>query len=722
MALTNLINKEAVNISAVSVKSLAALAARKITKATSVYLELGGRSGNFNHDPTVSAGTIALDNLQGINVASPFGGAWVRDLQGKRASPDMFGAPKDGTDDVSYFVAAQKVMGNVTLSVHGTYTILSQSAEMDRIKLIGDDATINGYDGTGFLVAGEIYLQGQIKFVGFETSASREAQATNYLTTAIRIKTGSTLDFLRVGKDIHFNQCRGGIRACLDTNDFTGDTSIRVNGKSYFYASSFQTICALKLRCVYQDLELAKGKHKQAIGAGRIVTPIDCFLDGIANASPFYEECKNIHIHHLIFDTVINRTTTGDSTTGNNYECHGFMLSGKSIQIDNIIGSDVTGVNFDCELIYIKARHWTINQIVATNCGAQEGCINIKGVGEQNTVSTSPFGGSGTIANVFIKFDNYVFDNNGTSVNLNRTGIQIAAPYNVIFDSNIVVTGANAGDVIVNGLFDSDNAGVSGKITSRGNIGSFSLRVRGQVKYATFVVDCADAAPTGDFYCIDLLNVDRRGNFGDYDISGTSLKMTTTSTGIICLLRVKGENEIVRSIVANNCIWGVDAPNADVRPIYLTAQSAAATGYIEKLTAKDWTIINNNFSTPINVGSYEALNYDAKFSYTVTTLNNVNTNVGNFHVPTGKNLKLEVNFTAYYIDDRTKMYSSSFKGHFRESGGAAIEIAQVETNNLSNTTAISGILNVNAQQARAQVNGGTGEEYLWHVECSVTAR
>jgi hypothetical protein len=84
MALTNLINKDAIAVSLVSVKSLADLAARKITEATSVYLELGGRSGNFKWDNSNLSTEVTADTTQADYVApatdtTGASGAWVRE-------------------------------------------------------------------------------------------------------------------------------------------------------------------------------------------------------------------------------------------------------------------------------------------------------------------------------------------------------------------------------------------------------------------------------------------------------------------------------------------------------------------------------------------------------------------------------------------------------------------------------------------------------------------
>ncbi len=148
MALTELTNKDAVSVSLVSVTSLADLAARKITKATSVYLELGGRSGTFSYDATVSAGTIATDPLQGVYVASDFGGAWVR-ANLEYVTFEMFGV--DGTG-VSSAVAACSAALSLELPIlpcpTATYLIDSQLTVTDKdIKILDSQGATFKYLG-----------------------------------------------------------------------------------------------------------------------------------------------------------------------------------------------------------------------------------------------------------------------------------------------------------------------------------------------------------------------------------------------------------------------------------------------------------------------------------------------------------------------------------------------------------------------------------------------
>jgi hypothetical protein len=91
-----------------SLVSLAAIAIGQI----SVYLDLGGRSGVFNYDSTVSAATIAADPEQGVYVASNYGGAWVRQDSGY-VTPEMYGG-----NLVAAINSGRKVVGSET-----TYTM-----------------------------------------------------------------------------------------------------------------------------------------------------------------------------------------------------------------------------------------------------------------------------------------------------------------------------------------------------------------------------------------------------------------------------------------------------------------------------------------------------------------------------------------------------------------------------------------------------------------------
>jgi hypothetical protein len=94
------------------VNSIGELALQKPISGIRIDLVLGGRSGMFSYDSTVSAATIAADPEQGVYIASEYGGAWVRQDSGY-VTPEMYGG-----NLVAAINSGRKVVGS-----EATYTM-----------------------------------------------------------------------------------------------------------------------------------------------------------------------------------------------------------------------------------------------------------------------------------------------------------------------------------------------------------------------------------------------------------------------------------------------------------------------------------------------------------------------------------------------------------------------------------------------------------------------
>ncbi|MFZ9751834.1 MAG: glycosyl hydrolase family 28-related protein, partial [Candidatus Nanopelagicales bacterium] len=371
-----------------------------------------------------------------------------------------FGAVGDGIADDTAAIQAAVNTGKTIVFPAGTYKQTS-TVSAANVSIEGHGATIKGFNGKGFSVTNTIAVKGDITFEGYEDSANRENQSTNYTTSAIYFPTGSQIKYMRIGRNVKFYQCRSAVRFGSDSSDVAVDSTGNLSGPSWFFASVKECTKGVHLHCVYTDLEIAFGTYQNIIGSGKSVAAISCSMDNLIATSAIYDQTSKVHVHDITIDTVINRTTTGDSSPANTYECTGIRVMGRLIAVDNVIGKDVTGVNSDCELIYIKGNNFSVTNVLAFNCGAQEGAITLKGLDPTDTAGTSVPGGRGFINNIRIFFDNYTYNNNGTNVSLNRTGIAVNVPFEVYAGDNITIKGANSSSVVLNGQ-DADNANFTG--------------------------------------------------------------------------------------------------------------------------------------------------------------------------------------------------------------------------------------------------------------------
>ncbi|MAG68379.1 MAG: hypothetical protein Tp138OMZ00d2C19078221_31 [Prokaryotic dsDNA virus sp.] len=330
--------------------------------------------------------------------------------------------------------------------------VLSTISHSGKVLLAGR-GEVRGFNGTGIEFSGdEIDLAG-IAIRGF--SDFTENQATNYATGFIRVMTGTTCTAKLSG--VRAYDCRSVVFNTTGTNDFTPDLTVNVTLNIVDF-ESHRCPMAIHFRCKGR-YAVAGFRAFDSIAAGRIVCPLKFFLDGLGFDSPDYQDLSG-SVSGAWIDTVINRTTTGDSTSGNNYECHAVMLSGLTTSVEQFFVRDCTGVNYDCEAIYTKARYPRIRGGLLIDSGASEGAINIKGLNADDATpgAGSPVGDRGICDDVSIVYTRDSFDNDGTIVNLSTVGVHNGAPAFCKI-GNVRVYGANTNDIVQDGGDGSKNQG-----------------------------------------------------------------------------------------------------------------------------------------------------------------------------------------------------------------------------------------------------------------------
>lgn len=464
---------------------------------------------------------------------------------------------------------------------------------------------IKGYNGLGFrLTAGNINLRG-VGFDGFGDGT--DSNKTNYAAAAIRINTGATIDRMDV-IGVRSKNCRAIVTAGSEANDFIPDTTITVKVVNVQDCDIHTTPMPVNLRCkVFYDICM-NNNYEDIIGAGRIVSAHKVFVDGIAFNDPVYQDTCNHVVTGNRFKTIVNRTTTGDSTSGNNYETHFVMLSGVRCVVTGNVGQDCTGNVFDAEAIYHKCQYYEINNNILIDCGSTEGAINLKGLpGDFSGSATSPVGDRGKCNGNLIAYTRDSYNNGGTIVNLVTVGINTTAPRFIDIDRNFVF-GANTTDILIQGEEGSTNESchVTNNVSYRFG-GTSSILWRGAFRdpksNGNSVIDpvCNGAA----FWHTRFLAVASRG----LSHTNTEFKDNTLRANVSDG-RMDGKNMSFIEFDTEIYTFGsviVDSGNFDLitgsaspvlRVISVNRQTAAPAGSIDNLIIRDVNFVNN-INTPV---------------------------------------------------------------------------------------------------------------------------
>lgn len=592
-----------------------------------------------------------------MSITTVKGSVWSAEQNNQAVNVKEYGAVGDGVTDDSVAIKNAIDSGRpVELVDDGIYLIATPMTISGDIALYcRDSSVITGYNGTGISFSGSSILLDGVKVRNFYDGTDQNP--TNYTTTFIAVSTGTTIDKITV-TDCEFTNCRSVIRAASAISDITPDTTINVNNVTITGNKTDGCPVAFTFRCLYNNVKIHNNSCFNSIGAGRAVTVFGFYLDGQGKGNSNYDLIGDVICTNNYFNTIVNRTTTGDSTPGNSYETHALQVSGLRAIINNNAVVDCTGNNYDCEAIYTKCRYVQINDNILINAGGSEGAINIKGNSEDGDPSnTSPYGGYSIVNRNLISFTFDSYNNNGTIVNFETRGIHNAAPSWAEVKDNIII-GTNQVPIVMNG-----NEGATANRATKviGNI-AYQISGNSMISYRGAFQDmeckenfCTEVTTDGgSFYMIDLLSVANRGiEHKNTVITGNTLFLgdaTANESGYRhSFVRVDTENYDFTGLVINNNYINIQNTAASARPIDLTDQ-VAATGVIHDIEVKGNKFIGGNFASgPINF-SVTPQTYDIDVVFDWQSTANTAQNAALFYVADDKIIDANMRVVSSRID------------------------------------------------------------------------
>ena len=496
---------------------------------------------------------------------------------------------------------------NLIVDITGAVSvpITSQLNITSDINIIcNDESVITGYDGAGILFSGSNIKLDGVNISGFYDGTDQNKE--NFSTAFICIETGTQVDSITVEGGSALN-CRSVIRGTGNSSDTQVDTTIKINKITITKNKINGCPLAYYFRCAYTDAKVTKNTCINAIGASKGLTPYSFYVDGQGFNNPIYSQVGEAIFSNNIVHTVVNRTTTGDSSPGNSYECHAFKASGEKILVNDNIITDCTGVNSDCESIYTKARYTQIKNNVLIDAGTNEGAINVKGTSEDSdSTNTSPFGEYSIVSGNIIAFTKSQYNNGGTVVDLDVVGMHIAVPERCIVSKNIII-GSNQNDIVIDGVLGSNtenNDIIVSENISYGTSGASSIKYRGAFNNSKCFGNICDKVKTdgNNFYMIDLLSVSGRGYTNkSNEFYSNQLKLgydTANEAGFKhSFIRIDLENYDYNTLKITNNMVDINPTSASARPIYVYSQSSSFTGVLNDLIVKHNTFLNNDYST-----------------------------------------------------------------------------------------------------------------------------
>jgi len=582
-----------------------------------------------------------------------------------------------------------------------------------------DDSSITGYDGLGVLFSGSsITLEG-INVVGFYDGT--EENKTNFATGFIRIATGTTVNLIKVIGGISTN-CRTVIRAGAATSDTTTDVTIIINRVIIDSNKIDGCPMAYHFRCRYIDVKITNNTCLNAISSSNGLTPYQFYLDGLGFDDPTYKLIGNLVFSGNYANTIVNRTTTGDSSPGNAYECHFLKASGEKITITDNIVIDCTGVTSDCESFYTKARYVVISDNVIIDGGSNEGAINIKGnASDAAGTNTSPFGEYSIISGNHIVFTRDSYNNNGTVVALETIGIHAAVPERCIIKGNIF-SGANEGDIVLDGVvgtLSSNNSVIVSDNISYGNKGEFFTKFRGAFQSTKCHDNICDNVFTdaANFYMFYMISVSNRGELNLLNsFTDNSLRLgydTSNETGFRhSFLAVDIEYYEYELVVANDNIIDIASTPASTRPIYVLSQSSSPTGSVNSLVVKGNTFANGHYILGPLFFSKIPLSLDLDLSY--DWVSTANTAADALTVVTANNTQLDADLRVFSsrvdVSGQAQRDISNFLGY--TAADTLNSISNVAETAIGNGVGIGITLATLEDYLRVRISGSDGETWL----------
>ncbi len=614
---------------------------------------------------------------------------------------------------------------------------MSSSLTVSNLHLIGRGATITGGDHLGFEVtAGNVILQGDLIAQGFEAATNKDLQATNYTTGFIRIQSGATVSRIRIEPGFQSLDNRSTIAALSTSNDYTIDETINI-GEIDIRGATFNGGCIpVNIRCLYSNVKVFGNTFKNIIGASREVCACQFYMDGRDDQTE-YQAVGEVWFSGNLVDSVIQRTTTGDSTGGNNYECCGFRAGGQNVQAHGNTFKDITGVNYDCEALYTKAVRFNITNNIFENSGSEEGAINAKGVSPENSASGGSAPGYwGQITGNTIVFDDYSYDHtaehgSGSTVSLDRTGINASATEGVNIKDNIII-GANNYGIRIQGNGSSANSALAitgNKIMDfTGDVGIYMRGAMEELRVENNDIICKVDNPGSTFRAINYETTESRGTSRNNNRfnNNTLVFHDSTYTGTVALLDIQMDDYSFNTLQANGNIYDVDVnASATENPLWLQTggDSSELAGRGDRFEMKGWQfskkITDNAQVGPIrwqNLNAGFVRHYDIDLTMDYVTTDNTSHVVGRFKCNRGGALNVDYEYTASREDVRGVLREVKNMIAYDNSGSlTASSEATIHTNSVGTVTGVTGFISASGSDLLIRANGATGETWNWRI-------
>ena len=620
--------------------------------------------------------------------------------------------------------------GTIDMTGYGDYALTSQITVANDINIVcRDDSKITGYDGLGILFSGS-----NIKLNGFNVSGfydGTDTNESNFGTAFIRIATGTTVNSILVNGGSNLN-CRSVIRGTGTSSDTAVDATINIKKIKIKVNTIDGCPLAYYFRCTYNDVYVDGNTCINAIGASKGLTPYTFYLDGVGNDAAVYKAIGNVRFTNNYANTIVNRTTTGDSSGGNSYESHLLKASGEKIIIKGNIVNDCTGTNTDCEAFYTKARYTLISNNVLIDAGSNEAAINAKGIASDSPTSdTSPFGEYVNINNNMVVFTRSSYDNNGTTVALDTVGIHAAVPsrFNV---SNNTIIGANANDIVLDGTVgpatQNSTSIVSGNI-SDGTSGLSSIKYRGAFKRTkAFGNICSNVKADGkSFSMFSLLSVNNRGVTNKANEFTNNLltlgDATSNESGFVhSFITIDAENYNYDTLIVNSNTIDIQTTDASARPIYVTKQTSGFTGTVSKLIVKYNNFLNKDYVLGPCFFDVLPLSYDLDIEYDWTSTANTAQNAILLGTANLTNIDAEIRVFSTRTDVRgaAQRDISNFIGY--TASGTLTAINNTAESAVGNASGIGVTLAVIENDLRVRISGEDSQTWNHNIKFKVASR
>lgn len=629
-------------------------------------------------------------------------------------SPDDF----SGVDDEERLERAlntgKPVLLNRAINITRTHSVTS-------LRLVGAGGSITGGNFLGFSCSGSIEMAGDMTISGFGDGT--EDQKTNYNTAFCRIPTGSKIDHIWLGKGVKARDCRALITAGALGSDIMADKTIEIGHFHSELADYRRVMQVAMLRCVTRKATGAFNNTEDCIGASRVVGGFLFYLDGLGAGDPAYAKQGTQTFIGDTFKNIINRTTTGDSSTGNNYESHAYMLYGQGAFITDPDCEDVTGTRFDCEAIYSKTKSLYVRGGRFKNCGTEEGAIVAKGAALDADVTGNAKGGITDIRGSVIEFDRYEYDNNGTIVPLVCRGVTVAATYDAYVDVRVIGANADA-DVRLDGYLNtgstipSKNAGCVIKVESERSKSGGAVIARGAFHDLDIWARAVDVACVNrNWATIRYHSISGRGfsNRNHNYWHHTQMNNPNMSGFDICGVQIDNDSYDIKGLSANDCLWDVVAPGAIIKPVSLKATSSSPVGLATDLQFKDWKFLQPLTSVPFVVdGVFKPKSYEIDFNFQVLLTDNTTVTAAQACFYPGSSGVVSVEGFLTRLDSIGHgILQPKISQLFYESGGVATSVgAAASSPAVGDMTASTSIaLSPSGVFARARINGNDNETY-----------